>query len=156
MNARKWSSVDRTATKALHRSRALTLAALTMASLAAAVLAPGTASAASCGGTAYAPPSGVVFTRNPTYGPESVTNVGIIGSPGHRQGYSFTVQGNFKTPVAVQAWGFDGSGHGKWYPLGVVSSSGGNGAVPWGNVLALPKLRAASGGGNGVLVTWRC
>lgn len=108
-----------------------------------------TASAAYCGGAAYAPPGG-------GYGLASQASEAIIGSPGYKQSYKWTVQGNFSTLVAVQALGFDSNGHSQWYNIGLPSFSGGSGFAPWGSVLAYPELRAESGTGNGVIVTWTC
>jgi hypothetical protein len=113
-----------------------------------ALLTSATANAASCGGAAYAPPGG-------GWGAPSQANVGFIGSPGYRKSYTWQVQGNFKTLVAAQGRGFDSSGRSQWYDVGI-SSDGGSGSVPWGNILAYPQFRVRSGSGNGVQVTWQC
>ena len=127
------------AASASHKSAAGTVSAMDLH----------TASSAYCGGAAYAPPGWQ------GYGVPSQTSDAIIGSPGLAITYSWTVQGNFGTAVAVQALGFDSNGNGTWYNIGV-SFEGGSGVVPWGNVLAYPELRAESGTGNGVFVTWNC
>ncbi len=114
------------------------------------VLAPTTAGAVTCGGTAYAPPYTLGQAR---YGPVSSANTAVIGHPGYRKSYSFRVQGNVPRVVGVKALGFQ-NGRATWYNLGI-SSTGLSGSVPWGNVLAVPKIRAASNGAGGY-VTWTC
>jgi hypothetical protein len=137
-----------TATHRARALRALILAAMiTVAIASGALAAPRNAYAASCSGTAYAPPGGA-------WGPVSTSSVAVIGSPGYRQSYTWHVQGNVPTPIGAQAWGFDSAGQGHWYGLGV-SSTGGSGSVPWGNVLAYPRFRAQSGF-VGAFVTWTC
>lgn len=105
------------------------------------------ASAASCGGSASAPPGGA-------WGPESQASVAFSGSPGFTKWYSWNVVGNFATPVAVQVRGFNGSGQATWYDL-PISYQGSSGSVPWGSVLAYPRLRARTGG-TGALLMWSC
>jgi hypothetical protein len=86
-----------------------------------------------CGGAAWAAPG--------TWGPTSRSNCSVVGSPGFREFYIWHVNPGSNANVCVQAWGYS-SGKGRWYSLGC--GSGGNGAVPWGNVLGQPKFRARS------------
>ncbi len=96
---------------------------------------------------AYAPPLGA-------WGPASTTGVGVFGHPGYKQGYAWNVQDGSVTQVCVQAWGFNAAHPtGKWFAAGC--GTAGNVAIPWGNVLAAPKLRARSYTGFGAFVPWR-
>ncbi|MEV8611315.1 hypothetical protein AB0383_25895 [Amycolatopsis sp. NPDC051373] len=65
----------------------------------------------------------------------------VFGSPGRKQGYSFTVTNN--QTACVQGWGFD-SAHpkGGWFDIGCGVS--GHMTVPWGNVLGEPQVRVKS------------
>lgn len=110
------------------------------------LVSPTAASAASCGGTAYAPP----FVT----GAPSESGTAVAGSPGHRQGYVFSVKGNVPTSVFVEVKGYGKNGV-EWHSLGV-TGSGGRGDAPWGNALGRPALRAKSLGVNGVFVSWSC
>ena len=102
---------------------------------------------ATSGGVAYAPPGGF-------WGAASVSGTGVFGHPGYRQGYSWNVQAGSITQVCAQGWGFNAKHpRGAWFGVGCGSSGGGT--VPWGNVLALPKLRAASYTLTGGFVPWR-
>jgi hypothetical protein len=128
--------------------RLLTFAvAMAMAIGTGATAVPRSADAAYCGGSAYAPPGGA-------WGVPSQASVAIIGSSGFSKGYTWKVEGNVPTTVGAQAWGFDNSGQGRWYNIGV-SSKGGSASVPWGNVLAYPRIRVQSGW-VGVQVSWTC
>lgn len=140
---------------ALHRGKKLLLNGVSAIAMIAALLvvAPTTASAAlSCTGVAYAPPH--VPGGESRYGPVSSANVAFSGSPGYRKYYSVTVQGNVPRKIGVKALGFDSGGRATWYNLGI-SDSRISGGVPWGRVLAYPKVMVASNaaGGN---VTWVC
>jgi hypothetical protein len=103
---------------------------------------------AAAGGVAYAPPGFV-------WGKTSVSNTAVFGYRGHREGYSWSVGVGSDTNVCVQGWGFDAAHpRGGWFGLGCGSSGGGT--VPWGNVLAMPKLRAKSYAiFMGAAVPWR-
>jgi hypothetical protein len=94
------------------------------------------------------PPPGYVW------GGASVSNTATWGSRGYRQGYAWSVGVGSEAQVCVQGWGFDSAHpHGGWFGLGCGSDGGGT--VPWGNVLAMPKLRAKSYSFLGTAVPWR-
>jgi hypothetical protein len=84
--------------------------------------------------SAYAPP----FAR---WGPASDNGVGVFGHKGYHQAYSWSSASDMQ--VCVQAWGFSATyPRGHWYGGGCGYS--GFVSVPWGNVLAVPRLRAYS------------
>jgi hypothetical protein len=102
---------------------------------------------ASGSGVAYAPPFGA-------WGVASSSGVGVFGHPGYRQGYSWSVQFGSETQVCMQAWGFNAAHpRGAWFGAGCGSS--GSTSVPWGNVLASPRMRAKSYTIFGAFVPWR-
>ena len=75
------------------------------------------------------------------------------GSPGWRQGYSWIVQRGWSTSVCVQVWGFSATyPKGHWYGGGCGKSA--ITSAPWGNVLAVPRLRAKSFSLTGGFVIW--
>ena len=107
------------------------------------------ADAAQCGGAAWAPPGG-------GWGPVSTSPQAAAGFPGYKLAYRWHVEGNVPTMVCAQGLGFDQSNHAQWYGLGC-SYDGGLQAVPWGNNLGPPELRAKSlNVVNGVIVSWLC
>lgn len=126
--------------------RTLTTAALTAAALALTTLMiPTAAEAGSCGGFAYATP----FKR----GKVSTSNCGVLGSPGVKVYYSWNVGGASSGRACVEGLGYEPlqgpTAHGgppgyreRWFSLGC-GTRGGFG-VPWGNVGAVPKVRAES------------
>jgi hypothetical protein len=98
-------------------------------------------------GVAYAP-------FGYSWGPTSVSDTAVFGSPGLRKGYSWRVQFGSDTQVCAQAWGFNAAHpHGAWFGAGCGSS--GSASVPWGNVLANPKLRVHSITLTGGFVPWQ-
>ncbi len=94
-----------------------------------------------CGGQAYAPPGG-------GWGPEALGNCGVFGSPGRRLGLRWSTNIGSMAQVCVQAYSYQDK---KWYNVGCGASGGGT--IPWGNVAATPKVRAASNG-LGTGLTW--
>jgi hypothetical protein len=96
---------------------------------------------------AYAPPGGF-------WGPSSTTGAGVFGYPGYKLVYSWNVQMGSVTEVCMQAWGFNATHpHGAWFGAGCGAS--GSKAIPWGNVLSAPKMRARSYTLLGAFVPWR-
>lgn len=97
--------------------------------------------ASSCGGNVIASPKKYTYSKSGT---------AVLGHPGYKLAYSFTVSGNkFAT---LQGIGFDKSGKAHWYRLG---SGGGTVRVPWGNVGAYPKVRAWNAAGMSTIY-WSC
>jgi hypothetical protein len=88
------------------------------------------------GGVAYAPPGFV-------WGAASNSNYGVFGHPGYHQPYTWRVAEGSSTNVCVEVYGFSATyPRGHWYGGGCGES--GFASAPWGNVLAVPKLRAKS------------
>lgn len=105
--------------------------------------------AAFCGGKAQ----GFAFHK---YGSVSEGNCGVFGRPGYRINYSWNTEDG---KACVDGWGFDDQHpKGTWFSLGCGERSFDYGkvkGVPWGNVLAKPRLRAFSQDSlRGVLVEW--
>lgn len=105
--------------------------------------------ASKCGGKAQ----GFAFHK---YGNVSESNCGVFGHPGFRINYSWNTEDG---KACVDGWGFDDQHpKGTWFSLGCGSSShdyGKDKGVPWGNVLAKPKVRVFSQDSlRGVLVDW--
>lgn len=105
--------------------------------------------ASSCGGKAQ----GFAFHK---YGNVSESNCGVFGHPGFRMTYSWNAEDG---KACVDGWGFDDQHpKGTWFSLGCGSSSHDYGKVkgiPWGNILAKPKVRVFSQDSlRGVLVSW--
>ncbi|MEV5508577.1 hypothetical protein [Streptomyces orinoci] len=94
-----------------------------------------------CGGQAYAPPG-------TGWGPESLGNCAVYGSAGSRKGFTWSVNTGSMAQVCVQAWSYQDK---KWHNIGCGQSGGGS--IPWGAVVATPKIRAASNG-LGTGLTW--
>jgi hypothetical protein len=94
-----------------------------------------------CGGQAYAAPAA-------SWGPTSVGNCAVFGSPGLNKGISWSVIGSGPI-VCLQAWSYENSA---WYNIGCGGSTGG-GVIPWGNVAATPEVRATSNS-TGIGVSW--
>jgi hypothetical protein len=108
--------------------------------------------AAKCGGKA----TGLPLRK---WGPTSQSTCGLAGSPGHRVSYGWNV-GPGGGKACVEGWGFDEANpKGRWFPLGCATASkdyGKEKGVPWGNVLARPKVRVQSQDAlRGVQVDWR-
>lgn len=125
--------------------RLLVTATLTAAALGLATLAPASAQAADCGGFAYATP----FKR----GKVSEGSCGFLGSPGARVHYSWYVPSPSSGRACVEGLGWvvpqgptaDGRplpAVEEWFSLGC--GTRGSSAVPWGNIAAVPKVRAES------------
>lgn len=144
----RWPWLGVALTSAAVMTLAVPASAMTGPASGAAASAVSTSSAPPCGGTAYAPPGTV-------WGPESTSLVSVWGYPGYRQSYSFKVEGQGASPVAVQVKGYDENGNEQWYGLGLASDQG-EGSVPWGNGIAHPALRATSANVLGATVTWHC
>lgn len=103
----------------------------------------------SCGGKAQ----GFAFHK---YGNESVSPCGVFGRPGFRIQYGWHVEDG---KACVDGWGFDDQHpKGGWFSLGCGTASHDYGAekgIPWGNILARPKVRVFSQDSlRGVLVSW--
>lgn len=97
--------------------------------------------ASSCGGNVIASPVKYTYSKAGT---------AVLGHPGYKLTYSYTVSGNkFAT---LQGKGFDKSGKAHWYRLG---SGGGTVQVPWGNVGAYPEVRAWNAAGMSTIY-WSC
>jgi hypothetical protein len=102
-----------------------------------------------CGGKAQ----GFAFHK---YGSVSEGNCGVAGHPGFRINYSWHTEDG---KACVDGWGFD-EGHpkGTWFSLGCGEKSfdyGKEKGIPWGNVLAKPRVRVFSQDSlRGVLVEW--
>lgn len=125
--------------------RTLTVATLATAALALTVVAPPAAEAAGCGGVAYATP----FKR----GEVSKSDCGVLGHPGTKVHYSWAVGSPSNGKACLEGTGWEPlvgpyPGNGPrpyvehWYSLGCGTRGGF--AVPWGNVGAVPKVRAES------------
>lgn len=136
--------------------RILATGALTAAAVALTTLVPAVAEAGTCGGLAYATP----FKP----GKVSKSNCGFLGSPVVKVYYSWYVGGGSSGKACVEGLGFerlqgptpDGSPlyRERWYSLGCGTRGGS--AVPWGNIAAVPKVRAESlTVPLGVPVQWR-
>jgi hypothetical protein len=105
--------------------------------------------ASSCGGKAQ----GFAFHK---YGNESKSNCGVFGHPGFRMTYNWHTEDG---KACVDGWGFDDQHpKGTWFSLGCGEKSFDYGKVkgiPWGNILAEPKVRVYSQDSlRGVLVDW--
>ncbi len=98
------------------------------------------AQAGSCGGRAFAAPLN-------KWGPVANSSCNVAGSPGHQVCYTINIIGN-GIPV-VQARGYDINGNEQWYSI-----PNSTGCVPWGNVLAVPGIRATTPNVTGVQVTF--
>lgn len=126
--------------------RLLVTATLTAAALGLTTLAPATAQAGfDCGGFAYATP----FKP----GKVSEGSCGYLGSPGARVHYSWYVPAPSSGRACVEGLGWvepqgptaDGKplpAVEKWFSLGC--GTRGAAPVPWGNIAAVPKVRAES------------
>lgn len=91
------------------------------------------AQAASCGGGFVAPPAHAWD--------EQKSNCGVLGSEGHRVTYTWWVGGNGNGKACFEGWGYDEMNpDGRWFSLGCGLKGGWR--VPWGNVAAVPKVRA--------------
>lgn len=78
-----------------------------------------------------------------TWGPVAHSKCGFIGAkPDSKKGYTWAVISGSAARACVQGWGYDGNGRGRWYSLGCGTSGGG--AVHWGNVAGVPKVRVLS------------
>jgi hypothetical protein len=126
-------------------SRTLTIAALAAAALALTVVAPPAAEAGGCGGFAYATP----YKR----GKVSESNCGVLGHRGTKVYYSWAVGSPSSGKACLEGTGWvplvGPVAHNgpreyveKWFSLGCGTRGGS--AVPWGNVGAVPKVRAES------------
>ena len=99
-----------------------------------------------CGGALVAPPA-------MSWSDAQDSNCGVMGSPGHRVIYSWSTNpGANGLGACVEVWGFDPDHpKGKWFSMGCGTSA--RASVPWGNVAAMPKIRAQ--GMSGVIgVRW--
>lgn len=87
-------------------------------------------------GTAFAPP----FTWD--WGAPANCAY-IFGSPGWRQGYSWSVASDVGGPWAVQVWGTGEDGRGKWIDVGAYGPNNptGRASVNWGNVANEARVR---------------
>ena len=123
----------------------LVTATLTAAALALGTLVPTAAEAASCGGFAYATP----FKR----GKVSQSNCGVLGSPGTTVSYRWYVPYPSSGRACVEGLGWvvpqGPTADGRplpavehWFSLGCGTK--GSYGVPWGNIAAVPKVRAQS------------
>lgn len=92
---------------------------------------PAELAGSSCGGTAFTSWSG-------GWGPESSGGCGIAGYPGYRVPYNWSQSSNVS--VCTNGFGYIGASE-VWRYTGCGWISGGY--VPWGNVLAVPKMRAS-------------
>lgn len=99
--------------------------------------------------------SGTAFGAPMTWGPESSARVNVMGHPGYTKSYSFEVVSN-ASPVVVQALGFNEKGEHLWYTIGVGAAQRASGTVPWGNRMAVPKVRVMSSNVLGATVRWWC
>lgn len=76
------------------------------------------------------------------WGPASVGDCVVFGSPGWKQGYAWNAM-DPRQNVCVQLRGFDSAGTRTWY-AGSCGKSNAGIQVPWGNKLANPAIRAKS------------
>lgn len=67
---------------------------------------------------------------------------GVFGNPNCIQGYAWDASPQVYTKGCVQGRGFNSSKTKTWYAIGCGLTGGGT--VPWGNVLAMPAVRAQS------------
>lgn len=88
-----------------------------------------------CGGSASAPPG-------PPSGPTGWSNCGVLGSPGATVSYTWWPH-NPVVGVCVLGLGYN-NGNQVWHLLGC--GIGGTKTVPWGNVGAVPGIRAYTTG----------
>lgn len=78
-----------------------------------------------------------------TWGPVSTSNCSLVGSPGHRKTYRWSMQRNSPAASAcTQAMGFLGGKSEYWTGAGCGDS--GSPSLEWGNVWANPKMKIAS------------
>lgn len=136
----------------MRRTALLTALATAAVALAPIALGGDEARAGGCGGKA----TGQAFHH---YGPVSESHCGFAGSnPGSRVYYNWHV-GPAGGKACVDGWGFDAAHpKGTWFSLGCGERSIDYGkveGVPWGNVLATPKVRVFSQDSlRGVGVDW--
>ncbi|GAA4609746.1 hypothetical protein GCM10023107_93220 [Actinoplanes octamycinicus] len=85
----------------------------------------------------------------------SKSGCSILGRPGWVVGYSWARAQNVRSTGCVQGLGFNARGQATWQAIGICGTSGRRG-VPWGNVLATPKVRARTAViPLGFVATWR-
>ena len=89
-----------------------------------------------CGGTVYATP----FKRSKPM----KSTCGVLGYPDAKVFYSWGVNEDSESARAcLEGWGFDADHpKGGWFSLGCGRE--GEAAVPWGNIAAVPQVRAQS------------
>ena len=106
------------------------------------------AASTNCNAVVYAPPGG-------GYGPVSPGKCATAGYKGYLRPYHWVTQEGANGYMCAEAWGFPG-GHlpGAWYPVGCGWE--GTYGVPWGNSLAVPKMRAHDSGAilSGIFSNW--
>jgi hypothetical protein len=81
------------------------------------------------------------------WGPVATAPCGIFGSPNYSVAYNWTVPWWSSASICTKAWGFANLTTGTWYGAGCGSYN--NSAVPWGNVLAAPKMMGYAYQGTG-------
>lgn len=92
--------------------------------------------AATCGGTAWGPPGGA-------WGAASTSGCGVWGYDSTaRVSYRWWLSQAAFTTAQVQGWGYNSAKTGGWYGVGSGSNNYVGTTVPWGEVIAVPKLRA--------------
>ena len=121
-----------------------------MAASAAIVVAGPADAATGCGGSAYAPPFSMQLG---SWGPEAPANSGVAGISDTYVHYEWEAGGNVSRQVAVQGLAFI-DGEATWVDIGFPGTSD-DAYLPWGSVLATPKIRASSNG-PGSFVSFTC